>query len=158
MAEKSTADQFTADRKSNILLFSTSTSSVNLSGKIPEQLDLVKEVHAKDQLMSDAPSREEVNAKLEAVEARLDTKLANISADLKVLLVKTDQSINAATEAKKAASNVKWNILFTALATLGVVVTVIIAFNSIGYTVLSLIKQSQETVIQSHAQQTTPPK
>ena len=92
---------------------------------------------------ADNPSREEVNAKLEAVEARLDGKLTSIEGKLDRL---GDQMVafntiggerfehlsrevgsarDAAERAATSASNVKWNIFFTAL---GVVATLFAAW------------------------------
>ena len=76
--------------------------------------------------MSD-PTREEYDAKLEAVEARLGTSLVKIDGKLDRLFDRVDESVrtshraeDAANAARVAASNVKWNILITALAVVGV--------------------------------------
>ena len=80
---------------------------------------------------SDSPSREEVNAKLEAVEARVDTKLVVMDSKLDRIVDLVNVSIqaskraeNSADEAKKSASNLKWNISFTAITTVGLVVAI----------------------------------
>lgn len=80
----------------------------------------------------DSPSREEVNAKLEAVEARLDGKLASIDGKLdrlfdrlKVVVDTSERAEKAANAAKNSASNIKWNIFFTAL---GVIATLLAAW------------------------------
>lgn len=74
------------------------------------------------------PTREEIDAKLAAVEARLearlvgiDGKLDRISDSLLTVTSKSQEAKEAADRASSAASSVKWNILFTALAVLGVI-------------------------------------
>lgn len=74
------------------------------------------------------PTREEYNAKLEAVEARLETKLVGIDGKLDRLADQLAGVAASATEAKTAAErardvagNIKWNIAFTALALIGVI-------------------------------------
>lgn len=87
--------------------------------------------------MSD-PTREEFDAKLEATEARLETRLVSIDGKLDRLFDRVEESVrtshrtedashraeNAAIDAWKAASNVKWNILFTALGTIGLIIAI----------------------------------
>ena len=91
---------------------------------------------------TDPPSREEVNAKLEAVEARLETRLVKMDTKLDVIVDRLQTSAAASNdlreelkdtkrelkndlmETKKAASTIKWNILFTGLAVAGVMVAV----------------------------------
>ena len=80
----------------------------------------------------DSPSREEVSAKLETVEARLDGKLASIDGKLDRLFDRmqtvvdtSERAEKAANDARSAAANIKWNILFTAL---GVVATLLAAW------------------------------
>lgn len=88
----------------------------------------------KDQTMTDteAPSREEVNAKIETVEARLDSKLATINGKLDRMFDRMELVVNtsndakdAANKARNSASTIKWNILFTAV---GVVATLFAAW------------------------------
>lgn len=78
--------------------------------------------------MSD-PTREEYDAKLEAAEARLEARLVGIDGKLDRLFDRVELAINQAGEAKaaaegakSAASATKWNILFTALGTVAVLV------------------------------------
>lgn len=78
-----------------------------------------------------APTREEIDAKLEASEARVDARLSGIEATLKILLDRVEVSVQAsrdaktaADDAKTAAGNTKWNILFTALGVLAVIFAV----------------------------------
>lgn len=86
--------------------------------------------------MSDV-SREEVNAKLEATEARLDAKLANIAAELRVNSNLIATSIEASRSAQKAAEQAKdaavatrWNIVISVLATAAILVSLIFGLNS----------------------------
>lgn len=76
--------------------------------------------------MSD-PTREEFDAKLEATEARLETRLVSIDGKLERLFDRVEESVrtshraeDAAIRAALAASSMKWNIFFTALGTIGV--------------------------------------
>ena len=73
---------------------------------------------------TDPPSREEVNAKLEAAEARLETKLVTMDAKLDNIANRVEAGIELSKEAKKAASSMKWNILFTAIGVIGVMVAI----------------------------------
>ena len=75
----------------------------------------------------DTPSREEVNAKLEAVEARLDGKLASIESkidlmfgQLKIVADTSERAEKAAYAAQRSAANTKWNIVIIALAVVAV--------------------------------------
>lgn len=83
------------------------------------------------------PTREEMDAKLDAVEARLETRLTSIDGKLDRLFDNVNYVARTATEAKNAAdkahdaaSNIKWNILFTALGVLGVIVAMWAILNS----------------------------
>ena len=80
---------------------------------------------------TDTPSREEVAAKLESVEARVDSKLVLIDSKLDRLfdfvkdhmaasIQASERAEKAANEAKQSASSIKWHILFTAIGILGV--------------------------------------
>jgi len=69
----------------------------------------------------------EYNVKLEAVEARLDPRLVGIDGKLDRLTVQLLALATTVTEAKTAAvglhedmGNIKWNIVFTAFAVIGV--------------------------------------
>ena len=80
--------------------------------------------------MADHPSREEMNAKLEAVEARLETRLTSIDVKLDRIGDRVETAVEqsrdaktAANDARSAATSTKWNILFTAIG----VATVLIA-------------------------------
>ncbi len=70
----------------------------------------------------DNPSRGEVNAKIETIEARLDAKLAAINGKIDRMFERLQDVISAAERAEKAANaaqessaKIKWNILFTAV-------------------------------------------
>lgn len=85
------------------------------------------------------PSREEYDAKLEAVEARLETRLATIEGKMERFAATIDGKLDrlsdqmtnvasaasraetAADAAKTSASNVKWNVLFISLTTAALV-------------------------------------
>ena len=76
---------------------------------------------------TDNPSRGEVNAKLEAVEARLDGKLVTIDVKLDRLFDRVEAAVQAsekaetaAGEAQRSASNVKWNIVATAIGVIAI--------------------------------------
>lgn len=79
-----------------------------------------------DGIMAD-PTREEYDAKLEAVEARLDAKLVGIDGKLDRLVDRIETVVTQSRDAKDsadkalaAASSMKWNILATALGVVAV--------------------------------------
>lgn len=83
--------------------------------------------------MTNHPTREEMHAKLEATEARLDKSLTEVLSGIdnirsqvdsqgkiltgrfNTLEGKVGEATSAAKEAKASASTIKWNILFTGL-------------------------------------------
>lgn len=72
-----------------------------------------------------ATERELTDAKLEAVEARVEARLVGIEGKIDRLLDRVEASVDASKEAKveaglakTAAGNIKWNILFTGLTVL----------------------------------------
>ena len=80
--------------------------------------------------MSD-PTREEIDAKIEASEARVEARLTAIDGKLdrlfdrlQVAISQTGDAKDAALAAQKAASSTKWNILFTALASIAALLAV----------------------------------
>lgn len=84
----------------------------------------------REDLMSDI-SREEVNAKLEAAEARVETRFAILDGKLDRLLDKSvsmDSDIreakDAAIKARDAATSVTWHLIFVALGTIGAVIAI----------------------------------
>lgn len=87
--------------------------------------------------MSDV-SREEIDARLEAVEARLETRLVSMESKMDLILNEVRHVGDTAIEAKAAASNIKWNVLFTALGTVGVIGAVILAMWAVGYQIADL--------------------
>ena len=94
-------------------------------------------------------TRDELNARLEAVESRLDSKLASISAELRVISTQLVTSIeisrkaeSAANAAKDAAIATRWNIALTALATVGVVVAVVLGVYGVIWQVAAFVGQS----------------
>lgn len=76
-------------------------------------------------------TREEVDAKLATVEARLDARLVAIDGKLDRLFDKVQVAVDQSRDAKKAADDArtattttKWNILFTAIGTAAVLIAV----------------------------------
>jgi len=65
-------------------------------------------------------TREEMVVRIEAVEARVETKFVIIDGKLDRLFDRVETGINFSRDAKTAASNIKWNIIFTALAVIGI--------------------------------------
>jgi hypothetical protein len=86
-------------------------------------------------------SREEMNAKLEAVEARLEAKFISIDGKLDNLLSEIKHVGETAKDAKIAASNIKWNVLATAVGTVGVVGAVILAMWAVGYQIADILNR-----------------
>ncbi len=73
------------------------------------------------------PTREEFDAKLMATEERLNGRLIAIDGKLdrlfdriEVAVQSSERASNYAEDARKAAADTKWNILFTALGVVGV--------------------------------------
>ena len=89
--------------------------------------------------MSDI-TREEMDAKLEAVEARLETRLVSMDAKLDNLLNEVRQVGSTAKEAKAAASSIKWNVLFAALGGVGVTASLVVAFWAIGWQIADILR------------------
>ncbi|WP_323795023.1 hypothetical protein [Nisaea sp.] len=85
------------------------------------------------------PTREEIDAKLAAVEARVEAKLVGIDGKLDRIVDQIANSVSAtnqkidllsekvstagddAREAKKAAGDIKWHVLYTALGVVAVI-------------------------------------
>ena len=89
--------------------------------------------------MAGGPTREEIDAKLALGEARVETALARLDGKMDILLNEVRHVGATAERAERAASNIKWNVFFTALGTVGVVVAVIIAMWAVGYQIADLI-------------------
>lgn len=100
-------------------------------------------------------TREEMLAKLEATESRLDAKLAGITAELRVLSTQVTTSIEGiraaqkaseraedqATKAKDAAIGTRWNIIFTALASVAIVVSLIFGVYAAIWQTVSAVRE-----------------
>ena len=83
---------------------------------------------------SDPPSREEVNANLAAVEARLDTKISDLRgdiregfADMRTLIGesnnKSQNSLDASQRLERLVSNTRWQLIGVAAAAVVIVLT-----------------------------------
>ena len=107
-------------------------SNVTILPQLPKPA-VNKSVPGGDEKMTDHPTREEMNAKLEATESRMVNKLDaivrsidSVKDELKsqgtlagLRFDRMDEKVNdakaAANEARSASASVKWNILFTGL-------------------------------------------
>ena len=92
-------------------------------------------------------TREEMDAKLEAVEARLETRLVSMDAKLDNLLSEIRRvgetamdAKHAASEAKTAASAIKWNVFFAALGGIGITASLVVAFWAIGWQIADIVR------------------
>lgn len=117
-------------------------SATEIAAAIDETIDLYKSLGVdlssnqtdpgtKKQSLRMATERELTDAKLEAVEARVEARLAGIEGKIDRLLDRVEDSVSASKEAKTeaslaktAAGNTKWNILFTGLTVLALVIAV----------------------------------
>ena len=79
-------------------------------------------------LMSE-PTREEFVARIEASEARMETRMATMDGKLDRILDRVEVAVDAAEKAEtraeeslRASSSIKWNILFTAIGAVAVMV------------------------------------
>lgn len=77
------------------------------------------------------PSREEIDAKLALVEARIETRLVSMDSKMDLILDRVAIGTATAERAERAASNIKWNVLFAALGTLGVILAAILALGEL---------------------------
>lgn len=89
-------------------------------------------------------TREELDAKLEAVEARLETRLVSMEGKLDNLLNEVRHVGETAREAKQAASTIKWNVLFAMLGGVAISASVIVAMWAIGYQIADVMKPAKE--------------
>jgi len=100
----------------------------------PAPLPISSQIPGQNSAMGNFITREEVREiisdKIQVSEARLDTKLVGLEAKMDRLIDKVDTAVTASKEAKQAAegahtasSNIKWNIFFTAVATIGLLAT-----------------------------------
>lgn len=86
---------------------------------------------AREKIMAE-PTREEIVARIEASEARVEARLTGLDGKLdrlfdrvEVAITEANRAGGLAEDARKAALSTKWNILFTAL---GVVAVLVAAF------------------------------
>lgn len=101
---------------------------------------VVERVFLEPQPMTDNPTRAELDAKLEAVEARLETKLVSMDGKLDALLNEIRHVGKSADDARRAASNIKWSVLFTAVGAVAIVVASIYALWALGYQIADLMR------------------
>ena len=73
---------------------------------------------------SETPSREEVDAKLEAVEARLETRLVSIDGKLDRIVDRVEIAVDAARAASLAASTIKWHIFFSFVGGIAIILAI----------------------------------
>ena len=81
------------------------------------------------------PTRDEIAAKIEASEARTDSKFSQVMAELRVMSVRMEAISSDVSEVKSATSTIKWNIVATGLAIGGL----IIAFFAFGTQIMELM-------------------
>ena len=113
--------------------------------------------------MTNGLPREEADAKFEALEARLETRLTQLDSKIDAKFLSLDMKIDAAvlalnskfdllfqelrhvgeiaTEAQSAARNIKWNMLFASLGTLGVTMSILFGLWAVGYQIADLVKR-----------------
>ena len=89
--------------------------------------------------MSDI-TREEMNARFEAVEARMDARFVRMDAKLDTILVELRHVGQTATEAKNAASAIKWNVFFAALGGVGITASLVVAFWAVGWRIADIVR------------------
>ena len=83
---------------------------------------------------ADSPSREEVNAKLEAVEARLDSKLAGIAADIKIIVSGQASMREDIRDVRRDIGSYKTAVIVTGVA----IVAMMLGFLAFGVQILEL--------------------
>jgi len=93
-------------------------------------------------------SREEMNAKIEAVEARLETRIIQIDSKIDRVLDQLSHTSTTLREtkeearlAKVAASGLKWNIGFIVLTAAVAVMTVVGVMYSLSFQIAAIFKQ-----------------
>lgn len=121
---------------------------LNITGKGTgvDQHTSTYRLRSENKAMSDV-TREEMDAKLQATEARLETRLVSMDAKLDNLLNEVRRvgdiardAKDAASEAKAAASSIKWNVLFAALGGIGISASLVIAFWAIGWQIADIMR------------------
>lgn len=85
-------------------------------------------------------TREEIDAKPQAVEARLETRLVSMDAKLDNLLTEVRHVGETAKEAKSAAASIKWNVFFAALGGVGITASLVVAFWAIGWQIADILR------------------
>ena len=112
--------------------------------------------------MTNGLPREEADAKFEALEARLETRLTQLDAKIEQRFLTLDTKIDqrfltlhskfdlmlleirhvgeTAVEARTAARSIKWNMLFASLGTLGVTLSMVFALWTVGYQIADFMK------------------
>ncbi len=83
---------------------------------------------------ADSPSREEVNAKLEAVEARLDGRLAGIAADIKIIVSGQASMRDDSRDVRRDIGSYKTTVIVTGVA----IVAMMLGFLAFGVSILEL--------------------
>ena len=89
--------------------------------------------------MSDI-SREEMNARFEATEARMEARFIQMDGKLDRILVELRHVGETAKEAKVAAAAIKWNIFFAALGGIGITASLVVAFWAIGWQIADIVR------------------
>jgi hypothetical protein len=112
--------------------------------------------------MTNGLPREEADAKFEALEARLETRLTQLDSKIEQRFMTLDTAVLAlnskidckfelllqeirhvgeiAVEARTAARSIKWNMLFASLGTLGVTMSMLFGLWTVGYQIADLIR------------------
>jgi hypothetical protein len=116
--------------------------------------------------MTNGLPREEADAKFEALEARLETRLTQLDSKIEQRFLTLDTKIETAVlglnskidskfelmlqeirhvgeiavEARTAALSIKWNMLFASLGTLGVTMSMLFGLWMVGYQIADLIR------------------
>ena len=96
--------------------------------------DETRDVAGDDMPTTEPPSRDEMNARIEAVEARLDTKVSELRGDIregfaemKALLSdannRSQNALNASERLERAVSNTRWQLIGIAIAAVIIILT-----------------------------------
>jgi hypothetical protein len=116
--------------------------------------------------MTNGLPREEADAKFEALEARLETRLTQLDSKIEQRFLTLDGKLETAVfqlnskidskfelmlqeiryvgevsvEARTAARSIKWNMLFASLGTLGVTLSMVFALWTVGYQIADFMR------------------
>jgi hypothetical protein len=74
------------------------------------------------------------------LDSKIDTAVLKIDSKFDLLLQEIRHVGEIAIEARTAARNIKWNMLFASLGTLGVTMSILFGLWTIGYQIADLIK------------------